>query len=157
MRTLFNTVLGATIAALTGCGSRIDLEVERQAVKAIHAEIFRGIENGDMGPVKKYLAEDCELFLPTRSPGSSRQSKEKWAESFEEVVTPPGNVKLTVNDSTWKVSPTMAWYKADEYYDFHTQARRNHFLTTTVFEKRSGQWYVVHIHHSALPPDSVKH
>ena len=156
MKTIICGVFATASIALTSCSS-INLESERQKVQAMYAEINKAFENGDMTPAKRYIAEDFEMFITTEK-GWNRVGRETFIEIFGQTVKPAGNVKNTVNDATWSVTPAMAWYKADEVWDLGLLKKpiKRHFLTIAIFEKRNDQWYMVHLHHSYIPPDSVK-
>lgn len=128
-------------------------EKERQALQAIAAEFYQALENGDFETTQKLLADDWELFIQP-----DRLSKEKWLQFFDFGFKPAGNVKITVNHSAWRISPTVGWYKADEIWEMglHRQLLKSHFLTTLIWEKRNGQWQMVHAHHTLLPEGGPK-
>jgi ketosteroid isomerase-like protein len=130
-----------------GCDQSFDIDKERQVLQTLTADFYKALENGDFETTKRFLADDWELFIQT-----NRLSREAWLQMFEQYFTPAGKVKITVNSSAWGVSPTMAWYKADESFDFGLQKEvwKRHFLSTYIWEKRNSRWQVVHAHHSII-------
>jgi len=148
---LNKTILFLTIISLVmilSCNRKFYAEQEKQSVKEHAAAFYKALENGDFETTKKYLANDWELFIQ-----QDRLSRESWLQLFDMGFKPAGNVKITINNSAWGVSPTMAWYKADENWEMglHQQLSKRHFLTTIIWEKRNDQWQIVHAHHSLIP------
>ena len=137
-----------SLLMIINCNKKFYVEKEKQVVQEHAAAFYNALENGDFEMTKKYLADDWELFIQ-----ANRYSKEKWLQFFEEAFAPAGNVKISINNSAWSVSPTMAWYKADESWEMglHNQLSKRHFLTTIIWEKRNDQWQIVHAHHSLIP------
>ena len=159
MKILFLSVIATTLAALTSCGSSIDLEAERQSVQAINDEIIDALENTRVEILRKHMADDWEVFITPKT-GWLRYNKEQFLKKFEEGFGPPGNVKYTVHDSQWLVTPMMALWKAHFTVDFgllKAPVRRVPLLATWIYEKRNDNWYWVHAHESYAPVDTVKH
>lgn len=133
---------------ILSCNKKFYAEKEKHAVQEHAAAFYKALENGDFETTKKYLTDDWELFIE-----QDRISKENWLQFFDGGFKPAGNVKITINNSAWGVSPTMSWYKADENWEMglHSQLSKRHFLTTIIWEKRNDQWQMVHAHHSLIP------
>jgi len=141
-----------TLLAITACEKKFDIEAEKETLKTLHEEFYNSLYKGDIEVPKKLLAQDWEFFLTTED-YQGRISKEGWLKSFDETFKPAGNVKITVNNIKWIVSPTIAISKSDGtwLFNIHTQPIKFHFFTTVVYEKRNGNWFGIHVHQSFLP------
>jgi len=138
------------LLSLTFCEKKFDIESEKATLTSLVEKTYDSLQKGDKEFPKSFFSENWELFF-TMDSTQTRNTKEDWEKSFENTFMPSGNVKITVNETNWIITPSMAISKSDESWEMgiHTNPRKSHNLVTRIYEKRNGKWYFIHVHQSA--------
>ena len=78
--------------------------------------------------------------------------------SWERIFSNTFSMRFTLTDVRVEVSDSLGWVVLIEELESHGYdgPSRSQILTTNLFEKREGQWFIVHHHASPIfaPPSS---
>jgi len=151
MKRLFVLLVLLILFTVSAC-KKVDMASEQALLSDIQQKMYEAFQKGDIEYVKKYNAQDLELFF-TEKEFQVKISFSDWIRNFDINFKPAGNVKITVNNIQWIVSPAMAMCKSEETWEENilTKPIKKNYLTTKVYEKRNNEWYVVHVHQSFMP------
>ncbi len=151
MKRLYVLFMLLILFTVSAC-KKVDMVSEHALLNDTHQKMYEAFQKGDIEYAKKYNAQDMELFV-TEKEFQGRISFSDWIKNFDTNFRPAGNVKITVNNIHWIVTPTMAMSKSEETWEENvlTKPTKGNFLITIVYEKRNNQWYAVHVHQSFMP------
>jgi hypothetical protein len=142
------TVFLAIVAllTLTACGDDFDAEAEKAKLEALSEEYYDAYEVQDMAVHRRMEDdEDYQLFFA----GST------WSgiATAEDTAPEPGVIgtDITVDSREWKIAPGLAVARSRETWVW-PDGNTAHILLTMVWEKKDGEWYLVHSHFSEHNP-----
>lgn len=131
-------------------GANESLEESGSAQAAIEA-FYKAIEAGDTEALEALIAADWSLFM-SMTQWQGALDKESWLPGFASMNENGTHVRFKPITKHIGVGDKVAWYRADEsvsWVDANGKTQMEaHWLTTGVFEKRDGKWFIVHTHHS---------
>ena len=148
------------LVGMTGCASlspRPDLTLAREEVRAAMARGARALEQHDWPSYTRFWANDStiEVIHP-----AAREWVIGWdstSRKYRAVIADTSvSYRITTGRQNVHLSPAgdMAWVTQEDRLEISRAGGRTQTIlqwSTSVFEKRSGQWRLVHAH-ASVPP-----
>ena len=141
MKILIAFLVIVVLSTLTACGQDFDVEAEQETLQSIWEEINILIENMNTEVYEKYVAEDFEFYIAEKDWYGIGPRSYWW--HWDE------GTMITTDSVEWIITPDMAMAKSDKIIAPPGEKRVD-YLIRDVFEKRDGQWYIVHRHSSEM-------
>ncbi len=122
---------------------------DREAVRAANEGFYRAFESLALGAMEEVWAHDAQVACI--HPGWPRLTGwEAVRDSWEAIFRNTLEMRFTITDVRVEVRGHLAWVLCTE--NILSQARENlsvtSILATNVFERRGGEWLLVHHHAS---------
>lgn len=134
-----------------GCAKRIDVEAEKENIRAAIEKTADAIQHQDWETLKGLISDDWEHF----SHIGERWDMEAMKKFFQDHIT---DHKIEFSDIEIHISDdgTMAWAKFNEQteYKFDGNPVKENAIFTAIFEKKNSDWVMVLLHRSAPPPSA---
>ena len=146
MKILQYFIYGAII--LFSCKGTFNVEENKNQLNNINYQIARSIETGDVKRVEKYLSDKWKL----NSSSFGTMTKKVWLTRFFPNFLPGGKVNIITENIDWFITPTMAVAVSEDLWKWaEDKIPGGKFYTTSVYEKRGGEWKVILVHQSPTP------
>ncbi len=135
------------------CQQKVDISVEKAAIKAVLDTFRTGIENEDIALIDKIIAHDTDIVFIGTSVGERIVGWEEFETAVKKQNDALSETKITRSDLTIKVSRKGQFAYATSQYDIKTTMEGQDIemlrvRETCVLEKRDADWVIVHIHDS---------
>ena len=128
---------------------------ERDAVTTANEAFYRAFETLDISEMEKIWLQASHITCV--HPGWPLLSG--WGPvmaSWERIFDNTQSMRFTLTDVRVEVTDTLGWVVLIENLESHSPGgtSQSQILTTNLFEKKEGQWFIVHHHGSPIfaPP-----
>jgi hypothetical protein len=147
------TVFLAVVAilAITSCSQErvevtptLDLEAEKAVLESSAKKVYDALTTQDAEEIDRLVSPQLTGFFGNAD-FRGTLGREAWHSPETEGTS------IVVNQRKWMIAPGLAVSTSSEIWTLPGAPDRE-FLVTTVWEKRAGQWTVVHIHQSEVGP-----
>ena len=145
MKHLIALLALVVLFTVTSCGGGFDADAEQEKLESILEQLTTATGDTMIEVMDKYVDNDFEWYLgfglgnPAVNPN--------WVEIGNRGMwfLHSWSQTQTTDSTEWMIAPDLAVVKAKGTWIPHGEQGFDH-LTTGVFEKRDGQWYLVHMH-----------
>lgn len=151
---IFNAlIMGVIFMVVSSCAQKMDIEVEKEQVKAVLDQYVKMLETEDMEVFSKIVAHDEDMVNFGTDANERLVGWEELKELMQKQFASTENSKLSIKDRVIKVheSGKVAWFSEIIDWNLESQGQEvelKGLRTTGVLEKREENWIIMQLHYS---------
>ena len=135
------------------CQKKVDISVEKAAIKAVLDNCRTGMENEDITLIGNIFAHDTDNVFWGTGVGEKMVGWKAFETAVKEQYEALSETKITQSDLAIKVSKDGQFAYATSQYDVKAIMGEQEIellgvRETCILEKRDAEWVIVHIHDS---------
>ncbi|MGD8777924.1 MAG: nuclear transport factor 2 family protein [Ignavibacteria bacterium] len=158
MKKIVAFLMGVFFLVNSSYAQKVDMEIEKQNVKAVLDQFIKASETENMELLSKVYAHDPDMVVFGTEAGERIVGWDSLKAVMEKQFAATENSKFSIRDQVIKVhvSGTAAWFSELIDCEIVSEGETTNMeglRATGVLEKRNGNWVIVQIHYS-IPVES---